>query len=202
MFRNTRVLVLACGLVACVPTPPLVPYPDRAADLYPLSQTIEGVSVAVDAVEGTRTRRYFGEGLLARRILPVTVVVSNLSSHEVHLGPEDVLLWQGQEVIDPVPAPVVARLTQPLAGGRAIREAERYFEGLGFHETVLSPGQSYHGVMFFLLPPPSSRRVPYSSLPVFVPDSRLQVQVAARATTLTRLRFGPFALPAGEEDGR
>jgi hypothetical protein len=189
-------VVLVSGLAGCAGQTRSA-YPPRAAELYPLSQTSHDVSVAVDGLSSrARSMRYFGANLPGSAILPVTVIISNYSDHTVVLTPADVLLQLGQEVIDPLPARSVAAVA---SGARSLEarvrgEAVQYFEGLALKDTVLTPGASYHGTVFFIVPP--LRPAPEPELPVFLTDSRLQVLVGARdLSTQSRLRFGPFALP-------
>jgi hypothetical protein len=173
-----------------------ITYLSRAAELYPLSQTARGVSVAVDGfTRRARAQRYFGADLPGSAVLPVTVIISNYSTHSVAVTPADVLLCRGREVVDPLPIQVAAA----VASGATSGETARYFEGLALKDTVLPPGQSYHGTVFFILPE-RSRAEPPPQLPVFLTDDRLQVLVAARdLSTQARLHFGPFALPSPQE---
>lgn len=186
-------LVFVSWLAGCGTLP--AAYPPRAAELYPLSQTSDGISVAVDEVRTpARSQRYFGADLPERDVLPVTVIISNYSTHSVALRPADVLLRKGREVLDPLPAPAAA------AVARANGQAAIYFQGLAFKETVLTPGQSYHGTVFFILPYELRTPEVPPDLPVFLTDGRLQVLVAARdLATQARLRFGPFTLPPLKE---
>jgi hypothetical protein len=193
------VLVVAACLAGCSLRP--ATYPPRAAELYPLSQTRDGISVAVDEVRTpARSERYFLTDLPERYVLPVAVIISNYSSHSVVLRPADVLLHQGNEVFDPLPALAAAAVVREAHGFLA-GPLENYFDGVALKERVLTPGESYHGVMFFILPADARKPEPRPQLPVFLTDGRLQVVVAARdLDTQARLRFGPFTLPPLQED--
>jgi hypothetical protein len=203
MSKNRLIPLLALAMVGCSSTYHVVQYPTREADLYPLSQTREGVSVAVDEVRsGARSDRYFGADLTRQEILPVAVIVSNNGPHRVVLKPGDVLLHEGSEVIDPLPTEQVIALAR---GDRALQsktqsEVAQYFDSLAFKETVLTPGESYKGVMFFPMPAVKKADRNFSALPLFA-DSRLQVIVGARdMETQTRYHFGPFSLTPLKDD--
>lgn len=193
------VLVVAACLAGCALRP--ARYAPRSAELYPLSQTQGGISVAVDEFRTpARSERYFLADLPGYDVLPVSVIISNYSTHSVVLRPADVLLHQGNEVYDPLPAPAAAAVVRE-AHGMLAGHVENYFDGLAFKEQVLTPGESYHGVMFFILPPEAKRPEAHPQLPVFLTDGRMQVVVAARdLSTQARLRFGPFTLPPLKDD--
>src|SRR5262245_22687947 len=112
-FRRASILILsaavaASGLGACAGTYQVVRMPQREADLYPLSQTQAGVTIAIDEIkDAARAERYFGADLIKARILPVAVVVSNYGQHPVIVKPSDILLHQGKEIVDPLPIEVV-----------------------------------------------------------------------------------------------
>jgi hypothetical protein len=202
--RGVLVVVLALGMLGCTSSYHVVEYPQRQADLFPLSETKEGISVAIDEVRsGERANRYFGTDLTRREILPVAVVISNNSQHRVMLKPGDVLLHEGSDVIDPLPTQAVVALAEGERSLEAKTQSEvaQYFHELSFKETVLTPGDSYHGIMFFPLPQAKKSDRNFSALPLFA-EGRLQVIVGARdMETQTRLRFGPFSLrPLDEED--
>jgi hypothetical protein len=190
---------MTLAAAGCTSTYHVVEYPQREADLYPLSQSQDGISVAVDEVtRAGRADRYFGTDLARRNILPLAVVVSNNGAHRVTIRPADVLLHQGTEVIDPLPMDVVIARA---SGHDPQSRVAKYFDGLAFKETVLPPGGSYEGVMFFPVPQARKADSRFTALPLFTP-SGLQVIVGARdLDTQTRYRFGPFTLTApGEEE--
>lgn len=191
--RRLSFLLFPLAVAGCVSSYRVVEFPQREADLYPLSQTQEGVSVAIDEVRsGARADRYFGADLPDRDILPVAVIVSNNGPHAVQLKPSDVLLHEGMQVIDPLPTESVMALVS--ASGT---EARKYFDGLSFKPTVVSPGGSYEGIMFFPMPKKVDRN--FSVLPLF--DTRLQVVVGARdMESQVRYHFGPYSLEPLHDD--
>jgi hypothetical protein len=178
-------------------------YPARAAELYPATQTQADVIFAVDAVTtDERAGRYFGADLLSHQILPVAVLVTNRSRHRVIVRPGDVLMHLGDTVIDPLPP----RLVAGLASGEGTEPDSafaRYFDGLSFKETMVEPGESYHGVMFFALPESAMGGVGgYTTIPVFSTGGLQLVAEVRDMETRNRLRFGPFSLslPPGNDD--
>lgn len=198
MHRTSLVILGVLAVTGCATgTYHVVEYPQREADLYPLSQTVDGLSVAIDEVRsGQRVDRYFGADLTRRDILPVAVVVSNNSTHRVTITPADVLLHKGSDVIDPLPIQEVIEVARDEHALMSSSETDvaRYFDSLALKETVLQPGESYRGVLFFLLPRPKKKDENYSFLPLFNPSS-LQVVVGARdMDTRERYHFGPFSL--------
>src|SRR6202035_1966010 len=70
-----RILMLtAAGLAGCSSTYRVVQVPQRDADLYPLSQTRQGVSVAIDEITSSdRAASYFGADLVQVGIIPLVV---------------------------------------------------------------------------------------------------------------------------------
>jgi hypothetical protein len=71
-------MLMAAGLAGCSSTYQVVQVPQRDADLYPLSQTREGVSVAIDEITSSdRAASYFGADLVQVGIIPLVVVISN-----------------------------------------------------------------------------------------------------------------------------
>ena len=185
----------------------LVLPPLRDADLYPLAHAKAGVAVAVDEIaDSQRAERYFGVDLLAKGILPVQIVVSNHGEHRVSIRPVDVLLLRGRQVVDPRRVGKVADLLRER--GLWIREEtaqriDEFFESVAFQETVVAPGETYQGVMFFDAPLPSPYRSRYFRLVALFPDSRLKLHLAVTdLESGDRLRFGPFGLRGADEHRR
>jgi hypothetical protein len=88
--------LLALTLAGCSRSYRVVDVPQYGADLYPLSQTKSGVTVAVDEIRGSeRAERLFGSDLTREGIFPVNVVVSNYSKQRVVVKPSDILLYRG-----------------------------------------------------------------------------------------------------------
>ena len=144
-LRIPLLLLVAVALPGCSGHR-LAQVPQYEADVYPLTQTHAGVTVAVDEIRtAQRLERHFGADLARGGILPVNVVVSNHGKQKVLVRPADILLHQAQEVIDPLPLEAV------LATVRTDQQpqAKRSLEAAAFRATALSSGETYRGVMFF-----------------------------------------------------
>jgi hypothetical protein len=140
--------ILACllgllMLAACAgPRYEVMRPPLRDTELYPLAQTREGVSVAIDEIANPqRAWRYFGVNLPAIGLLPINVIVSNHGAHKVLLHPADVLLlYRGREVFDPLPIEMVStrikRAVRPADAETAGR-IERYLSEISLTENLL-----------------------------------------------------------------
>lgn len=204
MCARSLVVLLVLAVSGCVSTYHVVQYPQREADLYPLSQTQDGISVAIDEVTSAqRSERYFGADLTRRNILPLAIIVSNNSGHRITVAPADVLLYLGVRVIDPLPlGEVVATAQEEHAMESSQGDAEKYFDSLALKQTVLPPGASYTGVMFFSLPRPRKEDSNFTVLPLFT-QSRLQLMIGAKDLyTRTRYHFGPFSLASLSDTGQ
>jgi hypothetical protein len=194
-------MLIAVGLVVgCASSYRVVEVPQREADLYPLSQTRGGLSVAIDEITSSdRAARYFGVNLIEVGVVPLVVIISNNGTHRIDLKPSDVLLRQGTQIIDPLPVETVVTIaknrhrplrssTQKLVAG--------YFDGVAFKEMVLAPGETYQGVLFFPIAQ-SQKKNPdslFSAMSLFH-ESGLQAVVGARdLETGSRMHFGPFSL--------
>lgn len=189
-------LFLFLALTACA-TFEVVEVPLREADLYPVSQTQEAISVAVDEITSPeRVRNYFGVSLLEQGILPVNIIVSNHGEHRVTVKPADVLLRRGTEVVDPLPIAWMAELAKRRAWRREETEEQinAFFSGLAFAETVLFPHDSYQGALFFPLDYESERDRFFSLIRLFE-QGRLKLEVVVTdLETHQRIHFGPFSL--------
>jgi hypothetical protein len=190
---------LALGLADCASAPfQVVQIPQRAADLYPVSQTKRGVTVAIDEIRSPdRVERYFGTNLRGQDVLPLAIIISNNSEHQIAVTPADVLLQQGGEVIDPTPLRMVIAMAEApyRLGSKTRAQVNKYFQELAFTEVILPQGANYQGVIFFSVP---RHRRPaddsFSMLALF-PDYRMRLQIDVRDTEYPRqLRFGPFTL--------
>lgn len=178
----------------------LVQLPHRNADLYPLAEKNRDVWVAVDAItQPRRARRFFGADLAEHGIHPVEIVVTNFGRERIRVGPQDVFMVRAGEVIDPIPLTSVASLVTDrmgvVTGGTAERIAG-FLEDLSFRETVLAPGQSYHGVMFFdtaeATPRAASRLFRVTRL---YPEPSFYLTAAVTALEHERrIGFGPFGI--------
>lgn len=145
-------ILLAALLSGCA-SYDLVQLPQRKADLYPLAEENRGVWLAIDAItQPRRSRKFFGANLASQGIYPVEIVVTNRGTERVSVGPADVFVVRGNEVIDPIPLDSVSDVVKDRLGivtGGTGKRIDRFLAELSFRETVLAPGQSYHGVMFF-----------------------------------------------------
>jgi hypothetical protein len=192
-------VLLALFLVSCAGSYQVVQIPQYAADLYPLSQTKAGVTIAIDEIRNrTRASTYFGADLINVGILPVSVVVSNHGKHQALVKPSEILLHRGKEIIDAIPIEVVAATAKRQH--RSLREetekkVDSFFENIAFKETVLRPNDTYQGVMFFAIPRSSEMRSRYFRALRAFPEEGARILVAVTdLDTGERLRFGPLSL--------
>ena len=198
-MRRPRFLfiVLFLALTACAGTFKVVQLPIREADLYPLSQTVGGISVAVDEISNPdRAWRYFGADLIGYGVLPINITVSNHSGHRCSIKPSDVLLRSGKEVIDPLPIHVVTRLAKRASRARAEtqEQIDDFFSRLSFTDTVLVPHDSYQGVLFFPVED-RHKRDPFFSVVTLFLEGRLKMEVVVTdIETHQRTHFGPFSV--------
>jgi hypothetical protein len=203
MMRAALPIVLILTTAGCTGSAlyRVVQVPEHAADLYPLSQSRGGITIAVDEIRNpARVQRHFGVDLTQEGILPVNVVVSNYGKQRVLVKPSDLLLYRGREVIDPLPIEMVAAAAKRLHGSlrsNTAEEVDRFFDMSTFREMVLAPGDSYRGVMFFAAPAnpaKSDRDRFFTSLSVYLEGGpRLRVGLT-NVDTGERLIFGPFSL--------
>src|SRR5689334_11815025 len=156
-------LLFTLAVAGCAKSYEVVEVPQYGADLYPVSQTRSGVTVAIDEIRSSdRVQRYFGSDLLKERIFPVNVVVSNYSKQRVALKPSDILLYNWKDIMDPVPLEVVVASAKRQHGSIAAAAEEpldKFFQSSVFRDTVLQPNESYSGVVFFSLPAQKTRGV-------------------------------------------
>jgi len=141
-----RVLLplLAFVLSACASSYRVVQVPQYGADLYPQAQTRSGITVAVEEMKNPeRVERMFGVDLIREGILPVNVVVSNFGKQRLLLKPSDILLYQGKEVMDPLPVEMVMATAkrQKYLRTSTEREVDKYFGDAMLKETALSPNR-------------------------------------------------------------
>jgi hypothetical protein len=206
-MRSLRALMLsslALALLSCASPYQVVQLPEREADLYPISQTRDEITIAIDEImSAQRGERYFGGNLIREGILPVAVVVSNYGAHRIIVKPSDILVHRGSEIVDPLPIETVTAIAKNqhwFLRSTTEKEVESYFKGLAFKETVLMHEETYQGVIFFPVPRPErSSDTLFTMLRLFG-DGRLQVHVAARDLEAhNRLLFGPFWLSVPED---
>lgn len=196
--------IFALGVTACSSPSPyvIVEIPEREADLYPLSQTKEGITVAVDEItDSERSRQYFGVDMFKQGIVPINVVISNHTERRQLVSPADILLLRGrQSVVDPLPVQTVTNLVDRdywYLDPNTKQQINEHFEGLTLQEMVLMPNQVYQGVLFFQAARPEKG---YSDSRYFTVMSlyrkgALNMQVSiADLETRERMRFGPFPI--------
>jgi hypothetical protein len=190
------VLATLLGCATAPPPLPISPLPARHADLYPLSMTRAGATVAVDQITTPeRGARYFGADLASRDILPVLVTVSAHGETAYRVGPANLLLHRRTAVIDALPVEeVVNALSRAQRLGRGTREQfERYLVEVSFAETIVKPGETYQGMLFFPVAAERQDRRRLSWMVLHQGEARLTF-VATNAETGERVRFGPFRL--------
>lgn len=191
------------ALAGCASSYQVVRMPQREADLYPLSQTKAGITVAIDEVKSAaRAERYFGANLIEDGILPVNIVLSNYGARRVVIKPSDIVLFRGKAMMDPLPIEVVAEAAkrQRRLRSRTEERVDNFFVGIAFKEAVLLPKDTYQGVMFFATPRPEkkARDAFFRVLSMFGEGGpRMRVGVTDLETG-DRLHFGPFSLSLPE----
>lgn len=196
--------IMTLGLTACSsPTRyEIVEMPQREADLYPLSETKDGITVAVDEITNTeRSMQYFGVDMFKHGIVPVNVVISNHTGRKQLVSPVDVLLLRGrQAVIDPLPIQRITNLVNRdywYFDERTYNQLSEYFNDLTMQEMVLMPNDVYQGVLFFKAVDLDKAYRDDSNFNVtrLYPKSSLNIKVSvADLETRERMHFGPFPI--------
>lgn len=154
-MRRLLILMLFSflGLAACATEYTVVQIPLRNADLYPRSLTRADITVAIDGItDRERVVTYFGVDLLKAKILPVNIIISNHGKGRYIIKPSDVLLLKGNEALDPMPVETLVEVAKDLharISAKTSRRVNEYFSKLALQETVLTPQESYQGVLFF-----------------------------------------------------
>lgn len=204
MTDKARLLILvaaaALALSACAPAPfRVVQIPERSADLYPLSETSAGVTVAIDEIDDPRrSENFFGVDLTRHGILPVNVIVSNRGEHKVQVTPSDVVLLKGKSMSDPVPMQLVSDVIKReygLHGFPAEQELEQFVGRLALTKRVVPPGDNTHGVLFFSVTQPQSDQERVLTVMELFREGGLTAKVAVtELDSGERLHFGPFSL--------
>jgi hypothetical protein len=129
--------VFLAVLTGCAGSYQVTQPPVREADVYPGYQTISGLSVAVDEIsDPDRMKQYFGTDLTKEDILPVMVIFTNHGENRFQLSPSDVLLMEGNTVLDPIPIEHIRRIVR---GGTE----------LAMQETTIPVKGRYRGLLFF-----------------------------------------------------
>ncbi len=203
MSRTCASILLGLILTGCASTYRVVQIPEREADMYPLSQTKEGLTIAIDEIRNApRAQRYFGANLINAGILPISVVVSNYGKHRLVVKPSDVLLQRGRDIVDPLPIQAVIAVAQDqhwFLHKHTREKVDTFFHSVVFKEAVLLPNDTYQGVMFFSVPKPKRQEDRFFSVWSLYAESGPRMRVGV--TDLDeqgRLHFGPFSLSSQE----
>lgn len=196
--------ILALGLAACSSPNPyvIVEMPEREADLYPLSQSKEGITVAVDEITNTeRSVQYFGVDMFRHGIVPINVVISNHTERRQLVSPTDILLLRGRHsVVDPLPVQSITKLVNRdywYLDANTQKRINDHFDELTLQEMVLMPNQVYQGVLFFqaIQPEKDDDSSRYFTVMRLHSKGALNLQVSiADLETRERMRFGPFPI--------
>lgn len=203
--RASAAVLCIAFLAGCAGSYQVVQMPQREADLYPLAQTQAGVTIAIDAIKDTaRVERYFGANLIAGRILPVAVLVSNHGKNRVNVKASDILLHRGRDIIDPLPVEVVvayAKSQRWFLRSKTEEEIEKFFENLSFSETALPPDETYQAVMFFPIPEPRNDRDTFFTVLNLFREGGPKIRMGVTdLDTRERLHFGPFSIALPEDE--
>lgn len=190
------------GLTACATEYQVVQFPLRDADLYPRSQTKAGITVAIDEItDSERVKTYFGVDLLKAKILPVNIIVSNHGDGRYIIKPSDILLMEGNEVLDPMPVEAVAEAAKEehaLVSDKTARQVDTFFFNLTLQETVLAPRESYQGILFFKTrkgPEEGEDEERYFIIRKLFREGSLKLYIAVtNLETGERVHFGPVSL--------
>ena len=192
-------LLFFLGLTACARYQ-VVQIPLREADLYPLTHSVAGVTIAIDEMmDPARVEKYFGVDLIKGGILPINVIFSNHGNRRFNVRPSDVVLYKGKEAIDPLPIEVVVRTAKRRSMflmGSTSRRVVQFFSGVTLKETILLPNETYQGILFF---PASTEKEPqegrYFTVLKLFGESSFKLQIALTDLgTKRRIHFGPFPL--------
>ena len=204
-FIRALFLILS-GIVlgSCASPYQVVRMPQREADLYPLSQTKNGITIAIDEIKGVaRAERYIGADLIKEGILPLAVVVSNYGEHPVMVKPSDILLHRGKEIIDPLPIEIVlatAKSQHWFLRSKTEEQIDSFFEDLMFKETALPPNETYQGVLFFSIPKPQKRDDTLFMMSNLFREGGPKIRIGVTdLETRDRVHFGPFSLSPPED---
>ncbi len=180
MNTYSIVLFFLIVLTGCASSYHTAQLPLRDADVYPDAQTIAGLTVAVDEMaDPDRTRQYFGVDLTKDDILPVTIVFTNHENDRFLVRPSDVLLMEGNNVVDAIPADRIGKMVR---GGA----------DLAMQDTVIPAQGNYRGVLFFRI----NRKEPglYGKVEqIFTSGPSVRILVTDQDSK-ERLHFGPFPL--------
>lgn len=196
-MRALSVLLLLCCFLLGCSSYQVVRIPVRDAELYPVSQTVGEISVGIDAIENReRAARYFGIDLLEHGIMPVVITVSNHGTSRTEVNPADILLRQGNTVIDPLPLEhIINQVNDWRTSEATAAQAGHYLRDLSFQDRVLMAGDTYRGALFFPIghqPDPLANG--FAVLDVFAGHLLKLTVVVTALDEQNRHRFGPFTL--------
>jgi len=200
-------IVVSLVLLGCASSNPVGQIPNYHADVYPLSETQAGITIGIDEISSPeRAERYFGTDLTREGLVPVYVALSNHGRQRVAVKPSDILLYRGRDVVDPLPTPYVVatskRQHQQLQRTKSDKELAKFFETVAFKDTVLSPNETYRGVIFFAAPPRKGAADRLFSALGVIRDAGSKMRVGVTSVdTGERVRFGPFPLGARDSAG-
>lgn len=182
VIRALLLLLFSAVLTSCASHNKAALPPLREAELYPRSQSIAGLTIAVDEIsDPERARHYFGSDLTREGVLPVNIIVSNQGDDKFVVRPQDVLMLEGNSTIDPMPVESVEKMVK---GGD--------MQTVAFRETTVAPQNGYQGVLFFRIP--KQDKSLYGKVDrIFSGGLTLRV-AATDQSTGERLLFGPFTL--------
>lgn len=178
------VLFFVAGMSSCTTSHPTVRPVVRDADVYPNVQTEAGLSVAVDAISNPdRVRQYFGVDLTKEDILPVNIVFTNHGEDRFLIKPSDVLLLEGNNVVDPMPLEIA---------GKAVKGGSNWMAELALQETVVPPRSNYQGILLFK----TKKREPglYGKAEKFFLERLSMRVVVTDQDSGERIHFGPYSL--------
>jgi hypothetical protein len=204
MSRIWASILIGLVLTGCASPYRIVQIPQREADMYPLSQTKAGLTIAIDEIRGAaRAQRYFGADLIKAGIMPVIVVVSNYGEHRVVVKPSDVLLQRGRDIVDPLPIQTVIATAQDqrwFLRKRTRQSVDNFFYSVVFKEAVLLPNDTYQGVMFFSNPKPKRNADRFFTVWSLFAEGGPRVRVGVTdLDEQDRMHFGPFTLSSSED---
>ncbi|MDN5849141.1 MAG: hypothetical protein L0H63_05810 [Nitrococcus sp.] len=196
-MRSRYPIVLAfCLLMGCT-SYQVVRIPVRDAGLYPVSQTLDAISVGIDPIkDGRRSARYFGIDLLDQGILPVVITVSNHGRSRAAVNPGNILLRRGNSVVDPLPIEhIISKATVWRMSEETATQINQYLRNLAFQDRVLMAGDTYQGVLFFPVRQESDTAANgFTVLDVFSGNLMKLTVVVTDLGESKRYRFGPFSV--------
>lgn len=196
MRARYPIILAFCLLMGCT-SYHVVRIPVRDAGLYPISQTLDAISVGIDPIkDGERSARYFGIDLLEQGIMPVVITVSNHGTSRAGVNPVNILLRRGNSVVDPLPLEhIISKATAWRMSEETATQTKHYLRSLAFQNRVLMAGDTYQGVLFF--PVRQKHDTAASGFTVVDVFSGNLMKLTVVVTDLgerKRYHFGPFSV--------